>query len=49
MTSSIQKENITPTDIIILLDSSGSMRIMGNEPIHSTNEFIKNQQQNNEV
>jgi uncharacterized protein YegL len=48
MTSSTQKENITPTDIIILLDSSGSMTIMGNEPIQSANDFIKNQQQNNQ-
>ena len=34
-------------DIIVLLDSSGSMSAMGDEPIQSTNEFIKNQQKTN--
>lgn len=32
-----------PIDIIFLLDSSGSMDSMGNEPIQATNRFIKEQ------
>ena len=39
------EENVL-TDIIILLDESGSMSVMGNEPIESANEFIKKQQKN---
>ena len=31
-------------DIIFILDESGSMSSMGNEPIQSTNNFIKDQQ-----
>jgi uncharacterized protein YegL len=30
-------------DMIIILDESGSMKSMGNEPIQSINEFIENQ------
>lgn len=36
------------TDIIVLIDSSGSMSVMGEEPIKSVNEFISKQQQNND-
>jgi hypothetical protein len=32
-----------PNDIIILLDESGSMRLMGDEPIHAINSFIQDQ------
>lgn len=39
------EENVL-TDIIILLDESRSMAVMGNEPIESANEFIKKQQKN---
>lgn len=35
----------TPLDIIFLLDQSGSMDSMKNEPIQATNRFIKDQQE----
>ena len=33
------------TDIIIILDESGSMEVMGNEPIQAMNLFINKQKE----
>lgn len=34
------------TDIIMIIDESGSMTIMGSEPVEAVNAFIKEQQEN---
>lgn len=47
MTTPTPTKNMS-TDIIVLIDSSGSMSVMGNEPIKSANEFIAKQQKNND-
>tara|TARA_Y100000389_G_scaffold137821_1_gene135468 strand:+ start:3334 stop:4053 length:720 start_codon:yes stop_codon:yes gene_type:complete len=47
MTTPTPPKNMS-TDIIVLIDSSGSMSVMGEEPIKSANEFISKQQKNND-
>lgn len=38
----IKIESVT-TDVIVILDKSGSMQIMGNEPVQSVNAFLEEQ------
>jgi Mg-chelatase subunit ChlD len=38
----IKNESVT-TDVIVILDKSGSMQIMGNEPVQSVNAFLEEQ------
>jgi len=47
MTTTTPTKNMS-TDIIILIDSSGSMSVMGDESIKSANEFISSQKKNND-
>lgn len=43
MQSNTQTSSLNAPDIIVLLDCSGSMKCMGNEPIEALNSFIESQ------